>query len=175
MSDIRIETGSDYNMKEYRDWHFFLYYGNGITGILNTLGVIIVTAITASIFAGKIMSGNYHFKFTEIAMIAMDIYLLSIPFIIIYDTKDSISEEKFRSDGGKLIFTSGGIEIVTATGGTKIAWETITKVHITKKAFYLQYTKFNAIIVPRRMLKDDGEQNMVQLIKEKTGNLKIKS
>ena len=167
MNSIRLETGADYSLKEYRDWHFFLYYGNGITGILNTLGVIAITLITASILAGKVMSGDWHFKFIEIAMMVMDVYMLSIPVVIFYDTKENFSAEKYRAENGRLIITPESIEMSSATGNARTTWDRINKAYITKKAIYLEYGKFTAVIIPKRMLKNEEEQNLIKLIREK--------
>lgn len=167
MNEIKIETGADYSLKEYRDWHFFLYYGNGMTGLLNTIGVIAITLITASILTGKAMSGDWHFKFVEIAMMVMEVYMLSIPAVIFYDTKENFASEKYRAENGKLIITPESIEMVSETNNARTTWERIYKVHITKKAIYLEYAKFTAIIIPKRMLKNDDEQKLIQLIREK--------
>ena len=167
MDSTRIETGADYTLKEYRDWYFFIYYGNGITGVLNTLGLIAITVIAGFILANKALSGIWHFKFIEIAMIAMDLYMFSIPAVILYDTKESFSSDKFRAENGKLLITSDSIEMSSPAGSARITWQAVKKAYITKKAVYLEYSKFNAVIIPKRMLKNEEEQDLVKLVREK--------
>src|ERR1035437_2921082 len=167
MTATRIQTSADYTLKEYREWHFFLYYGNGITGILNTLGLIVITAIAGFILANKALSGIWHFKFIEIAMIAMDLYILSIPAVILYDTKESFSSDKFRAENGKLLIRSDSIEMSSPIGSARITWQAVNKAYITKKHVYLEYSKFNAVIIPKRMLKNGDGQDLVKLVSEK--------
>jgi hypothetical protein len=167
MSGIKIELNADYTLKDFRDFHFFLYYGNGITGLLNTAGLIIITLIAASILAHKVVVNDWHFKFIEIAMIAMDLYMWSVPFVIFSDTKENFGSDKFRAAGGKLVITPDSIEMTSETGNARITWETVAKVYTTGKAIYLEYSKFNAVIIPKRMLKPGEEQALKDLIREK--------
>ena len=167
MAGVKIEVPADYTLQEYRDYHFFLYYGNGITGVLNVIGAIAITGFAAMILIGKAMSGDWHFKFVEIAMLVMEAYILSVPFIILADTKQTLTEDKYRSENGKLVITPESIELASDTSGARITWEKISRAYITKKAIYLEYSKLNAVIIPKRMLENDVEQNLVKLVREK--------
>ena len=167
MENVRIETGADITLKDYRGWHFFLYYLNGMTGILNTLGVIAITAISVFIIAHKAMTGDWHFKFAEIAMLVMDVYMLSVPAVIFYDTKENFGSEKFKAENGKLTITPESIEMASENGNARITWDTVGRAYVTRAAIYLEYAKFTAVIIPKRFLKDKQEQELISIIKSK--------
>jgi hypothetical protein len=131
------------------------------------VGVIAITFFTGFILASKAVSGVWHFKFVEIAMMAMDVYMLSVPFIIFYDTKKNISNERFRAEGGKLVITPENIQMVSESGSVTMSWQKIYKAHITGKGIYLEYDKLTAVIIPKRMLKEGDREQLIKLIKEK--------
>jgi hypothetical protein len=161
---MELKKKMNMTLKDYLDFNY--RYMRKRTIIIPVAAVVILTVVISIIGIVKLGSGWTRVFSSE--LIIYYVILLLIPFASILTVrivaKKQYESNKLIKSETEIVINKAGVSETSKYGNTSAEWADLYKIEEAKSAYYFYIAKGQAFILPKRILDNDEDTAVRELI-----------